>query len=188
MFDEDFPSTAAILLADLDVSQAIRGLDDAFAARRYRRWDQRLPTGYPASPGEWIGLLIAPIPAPSGVCLMPSDLGLAFEVARWVSAAFPEQLVVAWKRLRGGEPAAKFLTDGLPRWKDGEDADLEVDWHVPRAPPTELVIPPRRGLPDSAAAASELLRDVVRPFPRDLVCAPGEAAVGYLERSSPLAR
>ena len=184
---DDLPSVSAILLADLGVEDAVRRVDLALGSQRYDRWDRALPAGYPAGRHEWVGWSIAALEGGRLVAAMPHDPGSVFELARWLSAAAPDELIVAWQRLRGGGPVAKFLVGGAPRWKDGEDADREVDWHVPFAPPAEMRLPPRRGLPDGARAAEVLLDGVVRPFPRDMRPAPGGRVVAYLERRSPLA-
>ncbi|TNF35239.1 MAG: hypothetical protein EP329_06405 [Deltaproteobacteria bacterium] len=184
---DDLPSVSAVLLAEQDLAEAIRRLDHALRERRYKRWDQPLPRGYPAAPLEWIGFLVAPLPAARAVAFVPHDPGAVFDLATWLSAAWPDELLVAWRRFRGGEPVAKFLVGGAPRWKDGDDPDHEVAWHVPRLPPAELRVPPRKHLPDSAVAVEELLEGVVEAFPRDLRPPAGCALVSYLERRSPLA-
>lgn len=188
MIDRDeLPSVSALLVADVDVDEAVRRLDLALKARRLARWDRSLPGGYPAERFEWLGFEVREVPGLAAVAIAPHAPGDVFEIACWCSEAWPEELLVAYQRLRGGRPVAKFLVAGAPRWKDGEDADHEVGWHVPKAPPAETRLPPRRGLPDSAAAAEELLEPVLRPFPRNLVPAAGGRVVSYVDRRSPLA-
>src|SRR5690606_14621944 len=154
---DDLPSVAAILLAERDAGRALKHLDEALEQRRYSRRDAPPPAGYPAGPYEWLGFYAFEVAEIGAVALVPRDAGRVFEIARWISAAFPEELIVAWRRLRGDPPVAKFLVSGAPCWKDGVDADLEVGWKVPSAPSVDLRVPPRRGLPDSAHAAELLL-------------------------------
>lgn len=188
MFDDDFPSVAAILVGGHAVDEVAAALDQAFLGRRYQRTTQAPRRGYPLAPGEWVGALVTPVPNAPLVAIIPSDMGLFFEHARWVSAALEGELVVAWKRLRGdAAPVAKFLVDGTPLWKDGRDPDHELDWRLPQKPSVEARLPPRGALPETAADASALLRPVVRPFPRELTCEPPERILCWLERSSALA-
>ncbi|MCA9513835.1 MAG: hypothetical protein KC635_02730 [Myxococcales bacterium] len=189
-FDEDFPSVAAILLGGHPPDEIAARVDQAFLARRYKRAPGPAPRGYPLAPGEWVGALVTPLPGEPLVAVITSDMGLFFEHARWVSAAFEDELVIAWKRLRGDAAAvAKFLVDGTPLWKDGKDPDHEVDWHVPAKPSVEARLPHRGALPETAAGASAVLAasGVLRPFPRDLVCGAQERVLCWIERSSSLA-
>ena len=188
MIDRDeLPSVSAVLFNEPDLDEAVRRLDAALKQRRYGRWDQALPGGYPAAPLEWLGFVVVPLEGLDAVVVAPHDPGSVFELATWLSAAWPDELLVAWRRFRGGEPVAKFLVGGSPRWKDGDDPDHEVGWRVPRLPPVELRVPPRRHLPDTARAAEELLEGLLAPFPRDLRGPVGARVVTYLERRSPLA-
>lgn len=184
---DDLPSVAAILLADRDAGRALDQLGDALAQRRYSRHDTPPPAGYPVGPYEWLGFYAFALVEVGAVALVPRDPGLVFEIARWISAAFPDELVVAWRRLRGDPPVAKFLVSGAPCWKDGADADLEVGWKVPAAPSVDLRVPPHRGLPDTARAAELLLDPVIAPWPRDGSRIAGVPAAGFVERRSPLA-
>ncbi|PIE18185.1 MAG: hypothetical protein CSA66_05025 [Proteobacteria bacterium] len=185
MFDEDSPSVAAILIAGLSVDEAIGRLDEALRLQRCQRHDTPPPRGYPAGALEWVGFAVVPLPEPSGVAILPSAVGHAFDLARWVSAASPDQLVIAWRRLRGEAPVAKFLSEGVPRWKDGDDPDHEVHWRVPSHPPAETPLPPTHGLPATAAECSAAVRPLIRRFADPP--GPHDRVVGYIERRSPLA-
>ena len=188
MIDRDeLPSVSAVLLAEPDLTEAVRRLDGALKDKRYGRWDQGLPQGYPAAPFEWLGFVVLPLPAAHAVAFVPHDPGHVFQLATWLSAAWPDELLVAWRRFRGGEPVAKFLVGGAPRWKDGDDADHEVGWRVPKLPPADLRVPAKKQLPVSARAAETLLEGVIAPFPKDLAAPAGGQVVTYLERRSPLA-
>ncbi len=128
MSDMDRPSTPAILVP-VAPDLALAWLDRALQARRFLRTDTMLPSGYPAHQDEWLGFVLAPLSSGATVVL-PAAIDSVFRVCLWLTAADPEREVVGWRRYRGLEPTMKLFSGGEPRFKDGEDDDHEVTWHV----------------------------------------------------------
>lgn len=188
MDDFDKPSVAAIYFADATVDEALGLLDQAMKARRFGRYDEALPTGYHAGQREWIGVLTRAVPeAAAGAVLIPSDPGLVFDLAVWLSDAAPRRFFLAWRRYKGVPAVVKYFLRGQPQWKDGEDRDLEVHFNVPKKPSADLVVPEDVDLPPDLATTTRVLDPLTRPFPKNRARFPGERIVGYLHRTSPLA-
>jgi hypothetical protein len=181
----DQPTIAAVLLPNLDAEGALALLGSAMGAKGYSRRDAPPPPGYPRAEGEWVGVCL--VGGPKLAVLVPDDVGLVFRWAMWLSAAAEGRWLGALRRYRGMAPTLKLYSGGLPRWRDGADDDLEVDWDVPTSRPVDVPEPARLGLPGKAVAAARELQTVAAPY-RELASVDGVRVTGWLAQSSPLTR
>ncbi|MEZ4269036.1 MAG: hypothetical protein R3F39_21975 [Myxococcota bacterium] len=179
------PTVAAIILADPRPEAALALLTRAMGDKGYARRDAPPPSGYPRAEGEWVGVWVGT--AGQLALLVPEDVSLVFRLACWLSAAAEGGWLAAVRRYMGSAPALKLYTAGGPRWRDGDDPDLEVDWHVPTARPVDVPEPARVGLPSSADDAVRRAGAVLAPW-RVLAAREGAVVTGWIAQDSPLTR
>ena len=184
----DGPSIAA-LIAPWDAASALAHVGRAVLARGYAQRAGAMPSGYPAGVGEYLGAIALPLPAfergrdrQPNVALVTTDVARAFAFATWVSAAFPDETFVAWRRFSGFAPCMKVLWGGKPRWKDGEDPDHEVGFVVPIGAPAELRAPAEARVPLAPNKVAALLGAIVKPLKDPLA----HHGVHWLHATSPL--
>lgn len=182
------PSIAA-LIAPWDAASALAHAGRAVEARGYTRRAGAMPAGYAAGVGEYLGAIALPLPAfergrerHPNAALVTTDVARAFAFAMWVSAAFPDETFVAWRRFSGFDPCMKVLWGGKPRWKDGEDPDHEVGFAVPIGARDELRAPAEARVPLDARRVAAMLGAVVKPLKDPLA----HHGVHWLHASSPL--
>jgi hypothetical protein len=181
----DQPTVAAVILPERQPEAAAALVARAMEARGYARRDAPPPAGYPRAEGEWVSIWLGT--RGDLTVLVPEDVGLVFRLACWVSAEAVSSWVAGLRRYMGSAPTLKLYAGGAPRWRDGEDLDLEVDWHVPTTRPIDVPEPSRVGLPDSAASAVQRLGPLLAPW-RVLAARDGAALTGWLAATSPLTR
>ncbi|MCB9728410.1 MAG: hypothetical protein H6744_04210 [Deltaproteobacteria bacterium] len=181
----DEPTVAAVLVAGQDASATATALARAMEANGYARHDAPLPAGYPAARGEWLG--VALVMEGGLTALVPSHVDEVFRLACWLSAQPGVGWLAAVRRYRGLAPTMKLFCGGVPRWRDGQDPDHEVDWPVPTARPVDVPEPASLGLPETASAALQRLGPALAPW-RTLTSRDDAPRTGWLQRRSPLAR
>ncbi len=181
----DHPTVAAVILAERRPDAVAALVARAMEARGYVRRDAPPPAGYPRAEGEWVSVWLGV--TGDFALLVPEDVGVVFRLACWVSAEAGAAWVAGLRRYMGMAPTLKLYSGGAPRWRDGEDPDLEVGWPVPTTRPIDVPEPSCVGLPDSAASAMARLAPVLAPW-RTLAARDGAALTGWLARTSPLTR
>ncbi len=166
----DAPSIAA-LIVPWDPGSAVERLSRALAKRGLSPYSRPLPAGYRPAPGEWVGAVLLPLPpvrrgrdSYPNSAVVPADVARVFDLAMWISAAHPDEVIVGWRRFAGLEPCAKVLWGGKPRWKDGDDPDHEVAFEVPRGQPAEVRPPAEPRVPLECEHITSLLRAIVHPL------------------------
>ncbi len=136
------PSVSAMLLPQTPANALVtiaRGLQ----AEGYRPTRQAIPKSQHNFPGETAEFHLVAVgdgPAPLTL-VVPSDPSRVFHLAVEISKGSKDMVFTAWRRFSGFAPVAKVFFDGKPQWKNGEDADHEVFYPVPTAPPAELRVP-----------------------------------------------
>ncbi|MCC6624064.1 MAG: hypothetical protein IT385_22605 [Deltaproteobacteria bacterium] len=183
------PSIAAIV-TPWTPQTALAELGIALGKDGYVPRAEPLPQGYRPHAGELVQAQAFGI-ARSGLCaIVPVEVGRVFHVARILSAHAATDVLVGWRRMSGFYPTAKVFWAGRPQWKDGEDPDHEVDYHVPKSQPAELRWPGPARVPLTASELTELLLPIVTPIKSvwtSKPIAPGALFGAWLLRSSALA-
>lgn len=166
----DAPSIAA-LIVPWDSHSSLERIGRALAKRGMSPYAKPLPTGYKPIPGEWLG--VAPLPLPPlrrgreshpNAAIVSTDVPRIFEFATQLSAAYPEEVIVAWRCFSGLEPCTKILWGGKPRWKHGADPDHEVQYTVPEGQPAEVRPPSEPRVPTEGDIVTALLTPIVKPL------------------------
>lgn len=184
----DRPSRAAVVLPGHHPHHLEALLDEVLPRHGYRRTDAALPRGYRASDGEWLGLVLTRGDDLRLGAIVPEDLGAVFQLALWIAEARPEHYFVAWRRYRGMDPVMKIYADGEPRYREGDDADLELAWDLPTRPGLDMVTPAEAGLPASASALEETMGSALAPYGEQVGrLGPEDRTVAWLHKSSALA-
>lgn len=142
------PSIALTVWPASSEQAAIGQLDAAFR-RGHRRLAGVAPRGlrYP----DWLGGFLGVDRSTGLAWWLPEDVSRVFHDACRISAALGETPLAAFRRFQGGAPVAKFFTEGVPRFKDGDDPDHEVHFRVPPGAPVDLRWAPPSEMPTSAA-------------------------------------
>ncbi len=181
------PSVAVIIVPDHDTPALDALVCQALAGAGYRPRLEPLPRHYQAAGHEWLGFAITSVAGPVGSLgvLLPEALDSVFDTACSLSRRFGPRPIVGWRRFMGLAPVWKLFTDGVPRYRDGDDADLEVDFPVPTHPPIDTPRPESSGLPADAASVPRALGDALRPY-REALGA-GALDRAFLHKSSQLA-
>lgn len=180
------PSVAAIIVPDHDLTALDALMGRALGADGYQPRPEPLPRHYQAAGHEWVGFALTSVggtAGPLGV-ILPEALDAVFDTARCISRDLGAHPLVAWRRFMGLPPVWKLFVDGVPRYRDGDDPDLEVDFPVPTHPPIDTPRPESSGLPGSAESVPGALGDALRPY-RDALAA-GALSRAFLHHSSDL--
>jgi len=166
----DAPSIAA-LIVPWDSQQSLERIGRALAKRGLSPHSKPLPTGYKPIPGEWLGIAALPLPpfrrgreSHSNSAIVSTDLARIFEFATQLSAAYPEDVIVAWRCFSGLAPCTKILWAGKPRWKHGADPDHEVQYAVPEGQPAEIRPPSEPRVPTEGEIVTALLTPIIKPL------------------------
>ena len=119
-------STSAILLPTPNQASLEAALHQALTTRRYTRWESPVPRGYRLRRDELIeaGTRWGAC-GPLGL-IVPINVDVVFRLACWMSATSGAPPLVAMRHYKGLAPVMKVYVAGEPKWKDGEDDDLEV--------------------------------------------------------------
>lgn len=157
------PSRAALLVANMSPSDLLDHLGVALARQGYQPLSGPPPSWHRAHDLEWVAMgayRMANGPLTIGV---PYAVQNIFQLATWLSAALETTPLVAWRRFMGQGGVAKFYR-GAPRWRDGDDDDPELAWHLPASSPVDGFIPEDHGLPGDQVASERLLADTLEAF------------------------
>jgi len=182
------PSIAAIV-TPWTPQTALSELAIALGKDGYVARAEALPSGYKAHAGELVQVQAFGIARTGLSAIVPVEVGRVFHVARILSGHTTGEVLAGWRRMSGFYPAAKVFWAGRPQWKDGEDPDHEVDYHVPKSQPAELRWPGPARVPLTARELSELLLPIVTPIKSVWTAkplAPGAVFGAWILRSSPL--
>lgn len=161
----------AALIVPWDPAAALDRLGKALAKRGMAPHGKPLPSGYKPAPGEWMGAQALPLPplkrgrdVSPNAAIVSTDVARIFELAMQLSAANPDDVIVAWRCYAGFEPCLKVLWGGKPRWKHGDDPDHEVAYAVPQGQPAEVRPPADARVPVELDAATAMLTPIVKPL------------------------
>lgn len=185
----DGPSIAAIVTA-WTPQTALGELARALAREGYLAREAPLPPRYKAHQGEIVQAQAFSLGKSGLTAIVPVEVGRAFHLARTLSTGVPTEVLVAWRRFSGFEPTSKVFWAGRPQWKDGEDPDHEVDYHVPKSRPAELRMPSPARVPMTEPELTKLLLPVVKPITSawtSAALAPGAISGAWILRSSAIA-
>lgn len=158
------PSASAILIPADNNEGVIALVEHAFRSRGFKSHPTAIPDGYPLRRDEWFDFGVGVQPGAKVVLVLPSDVDAVFRVAVVISATLGDIPLVAFRRFMGMAPVMKLYTKGRPRWRDGEDGDLESKYEVPTIRPADMVAPEDHGLPGSAAEMESLLGASLRRY------------------------
>jgi hypothetical protein len=153
------PSASAILVPANDTAELVDAVVRGFKSRGFIQWPDPLSPGYPLRRDEWIEVGISVGRWEGLGLILPSSVDAAFRIAVCMSASLGTTPLVALRRFMGLAPVMKLYVDGKPRWRDGEDDDLEVKYSVVTHLPADVEPPENSGLPASAGAMEALLGD-----------------------------
>ena len=182
------PSIAAIV-TPWTPQTALAELGAGLGADGYLHRAEPPPSGYRPHTGELVQVQAFPIGRSGLSAIVPVEVGRVFHVARLLSAHAKGEVLVGWRRMSGFYPTAKVFWAGRPQWKDGEDPDHEVDYHVPKSQPAELRWPGPPRVPLTADELTRLLLPVVTPIKSVWTAppiAPGAVFGAWILRSSAL--
>ncbi|MGB0589040.1 MAG: hypothetical protein ACPGU1_05115 [Myxococcota bacterium] len=158
------PSASAILIPADNVEGVLALVDRAFGRRGFREWTKQLPAGYPLRRDEWFDFGIGLQVGGNTVLLLPSDVESVFRVCVVLSSTLGDTPIVGMRRFMGMEPVMKLYRGGKPRWRDGQDDDLESKYEVPTERPSDGDGPEAFGLPSSAIEMEDVLGDSLRRY------------------------
>lgn len=157
------PSIAAIV-TPWAPQTALNELGQALAKDGYLTRAEAPPSGYKPHAGELVQAQLFAVGKSGLTAIVPVEVGRVFHVARLLSAHMKGEVIVGWRRMSGFYPTAKVFWAGRPQWKDGDDPDHEVDFHVPKSQPAELRFPGPARVPLTADELTALLLPVVQPL------------------------
>ena len=146
------PSASAILIPAESLDDVAELVERAFRSRGFRPHTTPLPAGYPLRRDEWFDFGIGWGQSEGAGLVIPSDVESVFRVSVVLSATLGPSPLVAFRRFMGMEPVMKLFIGGKPRWRDGQDDDLESKYEVPTIRPEGIAAPETLGLPESAEA------------------------------------
>jgi hypothetical protein len=158
------PSASAILIPADNTEGVLALVDRAFRTRGFRPWLKPLPAGYPLRRDEWFDFGVGLQLGINAVLILPSDVESVFRVCVVLSSTLGDTPILGLRRFMGMEPVMKLYRGGKPRWRDGDDDDLEAKYEVPTDRPTDANGPEAHGLPSSAIEMEDILGDALRRY------------------------
>jgi hypothetical protein len=158
------PSASAILIPADNVEGVLALVDRAFRTRGFRPWSTALPAGYPLRRDEWFDFGVGLQAGISAAVVLPSDVESVFRVCVVLSSTLGDTPLVGLRRFMGMEPVMKLYRGGKPRWRDGQDGDLESKYEVPTERPADFKGPEVDGLPSSALEMESIMGDDLRRY------------------------